>query len=175
MTVHVFGNSPSPSVATYGLRKSVENAQPDVRDFVERNFYVDDGLISCEDVDTAVSLIKRTQDELLSGGQLRLHKVASNNKRVLQQFPSDDLAKNLKDLSFDTDDLPIQRSLGTSWNIESDCFTFQVNRDFKPFTKRGVLSTINGLFDPVGFSAPVALRGKLMLREIMTCLSLIHI
>lgn len=65
--------------------------------------------------------------------------------------------KNLKDLSFDTDDLPIQRSLGMSWNIESDCFTFQVNRDFKPFTKRGVLSTINGLFDPVGFSAPVAL------------------
>ena len=63
------------------------------------------------------------------------------------KFPSDDLANNLKDLSFDTDDLPIQRSLGVTWNIESDCFTFQVNRDSKPFTKRGVLSTINGLFD----------------------------
>jgi hypothetical protein len=40
----MFGNSPSPSVATYGLRKSVENARPDVREFLERNFYVDDGL-----------------------------------------------------------------------------------------------------------------------------------
>lgn len=93
--------------------------------------------------------------------------MASNNKHVLQQFPEEDLAKNLKDLSFDTDNLHIQRSLGMSWNIESDCFTFQVIRDFKSFTKYGALSTINGLFDPVGFSVPVALRGKLMLREIM--------
>jgi hypothetical protein len=30
MTVHVFGNSPSPSVAAYCLRKSIENADDDV-------------------------------------------------------------------------------------------------------------------------------------------------
>ncbi|XP_060064935.1 uncharacterized protein LOC132545277 [Ylistrum balloti] len=44
MTVHVFGNSPSPAIATYGLRKSVEHADLDVNGFVDRNFYVDDGL-----------------------------------------------------------------------------------------------------------------------------------
>lgn len=50
MTVHVFGNSPSPAVATYGLRKAAEQGEhehgKDVKDFVYRNVYVDDGLIS---------------------------------------------------------------------------------------------------------------------------------
>ncbi|KAK7081626.1 hypothetical protein SK128_002645 [Halocaridina rubra] len=34
----------SPAVATYGLRKSVEQADRYVHDFVNHNFYVDDGL-----------------------------------------------------------------------------------------------------------------------------------
>ncbi|VDI78659.1 Hypothetical predicted protein [Mytilus galloprovincialis] len=50
MRVHVFGNSPSPAVATYGLRKTAQSGEEiygsDVLDFVNRNFYVDDGLMS---------------------------------------------------------------------------------------------------------------------------------
>ncbi|KAI3360343.1 hypothetical protein L3Q82_014660 [Scortum barcoo] len=50
MTVHVFGNSPSPAVATYGLRKAAEHGEPehgtDAKHFIFRNFYVDDGLAS---------------------------------------------------------------------------------------------------------------------------------
>ncbi|XP_063399006.1 uncharacterized protein LOC134683625 [Mytilus trossulus] len=170
MTVHVFGNSPSPSVATHGLRKSAETADQDVKDFVNRNFYVDDGLLSCQNVETAVDLVKRTQSALSSGGNLRLHKIASNSKHLLSQFPVDDLAKNLKDLKFENDCLPLQRSLGMAWDINNDCFTFQVAHDIKPFSKRGVLSTINSLFDPIGFTAPVSVRGKLLLRDMMTSL-----
>ncbi|XP_063404237.1 uncharacterized protein LOC134687709 [Mytilus trossulus] len=170
MTVHVFGNSPSPSVATYGLRKSAETADQDVKDFVNRNFYVADGLLSCQNVETAVDLVKRTQSALSSGGNLRLHKIASNSKHLLSQFPVDDLAKNLKDLKFENDCLPLQRSLGMAWDINNDCFTFQVAHDIKPFSKRGVLSTINSLFDPIGFTAPVSVRGKLLLRDMLTSL-----
>lgn len=50
MCVHVFGNSPSPAVATYGLRRTAEIAEnqygQDVRKFVEKNFYFDDALTS---------------------------------------------------------------------------------------------------------------------------------
>jgi hypothetical protein len=48
MCVHVFGNSPTPAVTTYGLRRTAQNAETtfghDVCSFVEQNFYVDDGL-----------------------------------------------------------------------------------------------------------------------------------
>ncbi|XP_069108972.1 uncharacterized protein [Argopecten irradians] len=112
MTVHVFGNRPSPAVATYGLRRSVAHSDSDVIDFVTRDFYVDDGLLSCPTEDAAVDLMQRTQLALKEGGQLRLHKIASNSKSVLSKFPVDDLAKDLKDFDVGDNDLPIQRSLG---------------------------------------------------------------
>ncbi|KAL1276032.1 hypothetical protein QQF64_035655 [Cirrhinus molitorella] len=55
---------------------------------------------------------------------------------------------------------------GISWNIPTDTFTFQVQIDDKPFTRRGVLSTINSIFDPLGFLSPVTIQGRSLLREL---------
>nr|XP_034315801.1 uncharacterized protein LOC117685500 [Crassostrea gigas] len=96
MTVHVFGNSPSPAVATFGLRKAVERSTEDVRDLVCNNFYVDDGLLSCATEEEAISLVHRTKEALQDGGNIRLHKFCSNSRRVLDSFAPEDLAKNLK-------------------------------------------------------------------------------
>jgi hypothetical protein len=49
MTSHVFGNTPSPAVATYGLRQAVAKSDEDVKSFVCDDFYVDDGLTSLTD------------------------------------------------------------------------------------------------------------------------------
>jgi hypothetical protein len=73
---------------------------------------------------------------------------------VLEAFDKDDLAKNLKDLDFESSDLPMQRSLGLLWDSELDEFTFSVSTDVKPYTRRGVLFTINSLYDPFGFESP---------------------
>ena len=116
MCVHVFGNSPSPAIATYGLRKSVENADEDVKLFVNRDFYVDDALTSLPTISEAVSLMKRTQ-RALEKSNLVSHKVASNKEEVILAFPSDQLANSLKDLVPGNDLLPIQRSLGLQSRI----------------------------------------------------------
>lgn len=60
MTRHVFGNSPSPAVATFGLRKCVNEADDDVKNFVERIFYVDDGLMAFDGGEEALNLLFRT-------------------------------------------------------------------------------------------------------------------
>ncbi|XP_060571866.1 uncharacterized protein LOC132730037 [Ruditapes philippinarum] len=133
MAKHVFGNSPSPAIATYCLRKSVDNSDEDIRVFVNRDFYVDDGLSSQPSVEKAVDLLKRTRRDL-SASKLRLHKIVSNEPEVLKQFSVDDL----------------------------------VDMSVQPVTKRGILSTINSLFDPLGFLAPVVLEGRLILREIVS-------
>lgn len=80
MNIHVFGNSPSPAVATYGLRRAVENAESDVKDFIYKNFFVDDGLVSRRTPEEAVDLHVRIQRVLHDTGKLRLHKFASNNR-----------------------------------------------------------------------------------------------
>lgn len=46
-------------------------------------------------------------------------------------------------------------------------FTFQVSHTLHPYTKRGVLTTINSLYDPIGFLAPVIVKGKMILRDLM--------
>ncbi|XP_060084987.1 uncharacterized protein LOC132564349 [Ylistrum balloti] len=169
MAVHVFGNSPSPAVATFGLRKSVERADSDIKEFVSQNFYVDDGLVSTDDVKTGIDLMKRTQSTLAREGNLRLHKITSSSKEVLDAFHPNDLAKGLKGLELGKDVIPLQRSLGLVWNVNNDTFTYQVCPDVQPFTRRGVLSTVNSIFDPLGLIAPVVIRGKLILRDLMAC------
>lgn len=172
MKVHVFGNRPSPAIANYGLHKtaeiSVEKYGSDVKDFIQKNFYVDDGLISLPSASEAIDLMTRTMSALKNEGNLRLHKVASNKEEVMSAFASDDLAKDLKDLDIGNDQLPVQRSLGLNWDLMSDTFTFRVTAAEKPYTRRGILSVINSLYDPLGLVAPVTIRGKMILRKIVT-------
>ena len=167
MCVHVFGNSPSPAVATYGLRKAVNGADEDVIDYVERNFYVDDGLGSCKKPEEAIILVKKTQCALMQGGNIKLHKIASNRQEVMEAFPQEDLAKYIKDLDLRKDFLPLHTSIGIGWELEADTFLIRTSPNKQPFTRRGILSTVNGIFDPIGFMAPVVIQGKLLLRELI--------
>ena len=166
MCVHVFGNSPSPAVVTYGLRRTVEKSDPDVNKFVNKDFYVDDALTSLPTVKEAVDLLKRTQSDLQTA-DIKLDKQASNSPEQLAEFPPEQCAKSLKDLDLTKDDLPVQRTLGLSWDYEEDTFFFSVLEDRKPYIKRGILSTINSLFDPVGFLSPITIQGKVILRDVI--------
>lgn len=169
MCVHIFGNSPSPSVAMYGLKKAAASVETDfgsdVRTFIERDFYVDDALKSFPTEQEAVHVLKRTQQALASSN-LRLHKVTSNRLAVLEAFSPEDRAKDVENLDLCAQDLPVQRSLGLLWNVGTDTFTFKVDENQKPFTRRGVLSTVNSLYDPLGFLAPITIQGRQILREL---------
>nr|XP_034339039.1 uncharacterized protein LOC117693077 [Crassostrea gigas] len=171
MRVHVFGNSPSPAVATYGLRKAAQSGEEvygfDVVNFVIRNFYVDDGVVSLPTASDAIDLMKRTQESLMEEGNLRLHKIASNSQDVMNAFSEDDKASHLKDIDLGVSEAPMQRSLGLYWNLQSDSFTYRTSLGEKPFSKRGILSVVNSLYDPLGFIAPVVILGKLLLRDLM--------
>lgn len=136
----------------------MEGANLDVKN--NDNFYFDDGITSCETTEQAVKLIKQTQRALYKGGRLRLHKIASNNKAVLEQFDSNDLASNLKNLDIGSDELPMRRVLGLSWDTSADTMKFQLSSEPK--------SMINSVFDPIGFAAPVVIQIKLLLREMLS-------
>lgn len=168
MKVHIFGNSPSPAVATFGLRKTAQEVEGEfgneARQFVERDFYCDDGLLSVPTAEEAIDLLTRTI-AMLATTNLRLHKIASNCQEVMEAFPTTERASGICELDFDENDIPLQRSLGILWDLKKDVFTFQVSMEKKPFTKRGVLSVINSLFDPLGFVQPVIIGGKIFLRQ----------
>lgn len=101
---------------------------------------------------------------MLANFNLKLHKITSNNPAVLDAFPVTDHAKTLKDLDLEGDTTMIQRSLGLSWDLTNDTLTYRIAVEDKPYTRRGVLSTVNSIFDPLGIIAPVTVYGKFLLR-----------
>ena len=96
---------------------------------------------------------------------LRLHKFVSNNKDVIQYLDPDDRAKDLRDINLALDKLPVERTLGILWCIESDTFQFRIILKDWPLTRRGILSTVSSMYDPLGYIAPVILIGKQILQE----------
>lgn len=167
MCVHLFGNSPSPAVATYCLHKCVEEpCDSDVKYYVTRNFYVDDGLSSYDTDNEALDILLRTQEILRDRGKIRFHKFASNSQIVMDALPPEDRAKDLSDVHLDLHTTPAQSSLGLIWNLSLDAFIFSTDLKDVPETKRGVLSCLHSLYDPIGFLSPVILAGKFIFRDI---------
>ncbi|XP_073766183.1 uncharacterized protein isoform X2 [Danio rerio] len=169
MKVHLFGAASSPGCANYGLKHLAAEGKgmftEDVIRFIQRNFYVDDGLVSVPTEAEAIALVTEAK-KLCSTGKLRLHKFISNSKNVIASIPQEDLAKGVKDLDLDLGEMYVERALGVQWSIASDEFQFRVIVKEHPFTRRGVLSTIASVFDPLGFMAPFILVGKKILQQL---------
>jgi hypothetical protein len=91
----------------------------------------------------------------LATASLRLHKVSSNSVAVMEAFPAEDRAKDIRDLDLRQDALPAQRTLGVQWDLGNDALTLSVHPPEKPFTRKGVLSVVNSIYDPLGLTAPV--------------------
>ena len=168
MKVHLFGAVSSPGCANFGLKRAADDGEKEygeeAAEFIRRDFYVDDGLTPVPTADQAITLVKAGQGICAKAG-LRLHKISSNKRDVLEVIPSEDLAKGLKELDLKNDPLPLERALGVVWCIETDSFQFRIELRDLPFTRRGVLATVSSIYDPSGFVAPVTLKGKQVLQQ----------
>ena len=102
-------------------------------------------------------------DILVKGG-FNLTKFTSNSKEVLAAIPNDKRSK--PELDLDLDELPNERALGVRWFVEDDDLGFEIRKLDRPETKRGILSTVCSLFDPLGFAAPVALSAQSLVEDL---------
>lgn len=167
MTVHLFGAVSSPGCANYGLKHlAKENSleYPLGSQFISRDFYVDDGVASVETVQDGIQLAQEAR-ELCAKGGLRLHKFVSNSSAVLSSIPTSEHASDIKSKDLAFDETQTERALGIHWNIEKDNFTFNIALKDQPPTRRGILSTVAAVYDPLGFAAPYLLNGKRILQE----------
>ena len=126
---------------------------------------MDDSLKSVGTVQEAVKLIKNTKVMCDKGG-FNVHKFVSNSKEVLKEVPESNRADGVRDIDLDLDSLPLERTLGVQWCIETDCFQFCIVLQNKLCTRPGILSTISFISDPLGFVSPLLLQGKSILEEL---------
>ena len=168
MTVHLFGATSSFGCANFALKATANDHETEfgieAANFLCDDFYVDDGLKSLATVEEAVALIKNAKKMCKSGG-FNLHKFISNHKDVIKSIQESDRG-GVKELDLDSGTLPLERTLGGQWCIESDCFQFSIILQDKPCTRRGILSTVSSIFDPLGFVSPLLLQGKFILQDL---------
>ena len=169
MKVHLFGATSSPGCANFAFKRAADDGEKEfgseAADVMRKEFYVDDGLKSVKCVDTATKLIHNCQAMCAKAG-LRLHKFSSNKKEVIQAVPPEDRAKGLQELDLTRDPLPIEQTLGIMWCAETDSLQFHIVIHDRPLTRRGILSTVSSVYNPLGLVAPLILTGKQILQDL---------
>jgi hypothetical protein len=167
MKVHLFGAVSSPSCCSFAIQKTAEDNKDsfdaETIQTVMRNFYVDDCLKSVENDLVAITLVQQLR-QLMAKGGFRLTKWLSNSRRVLEAIPESERAATVKNL--DLEDLSIERALGNHWNIEMDVFGYNVTIKTRPQTRRGILSIVTSIYDPLGIAAPFVLPAKSILQDL---------
>ncbi|XP_070547394.1 uncharacterized protein [Ptychodera flava] len=166
MTVHIFGDTSSPSCANFALKKSSDNTSDlSVKNTISRNFYVDDMLKPTSTVTEGKTLAEGLIDTCKKSG-FKLTKWISNTRPVLEAIPEEQRATEVKNLDLEQDDLPMEHALGMQWNVESDVFEFRNRTKEKPTTRRGILGVVSSLYDPLGMAAPALLPPKMLLQQL---------
>ena len=163
MDVHVFGGTSSPSCSNYSLQRSARNHESnygkEVEDTLTGDFYVDDLLKSVQDKQATIKLMKDVTAMCEEGG-FGFAKFVSNSKDVLVSIPKVESKKGLQDQKLRLGSLITEKALGIHWNIEEDKLGFDVNLKDKPHKKRGMLSMMSSIYDPLGLVSPFVLERR---------------
>ena len=108
-----------------------------------------------------INAIKTIHDviNILNVGGFRLHKWISNDCEILLALPNSEILSKVVDLELN--DLPIERELGLLWDPPKGILQIKAVDKNLPVSKRGILSFISSIFDPLQMIAPAILEPKL--------------
>ncbi|XP_054737886.1 uncharacterized protein LOC129244294 [Anastrepha obliqua] len=162
-----YGTSCAPYLAIKVLHTLASDEKcnfPEATQILRHEFYVDDVLTGADNVADACRRRSELQTLLQAGG-FTLCKWNSNSTEILQTINPTHLEfKTSHEFQMDEQ----SNTLGLVWTPKSDCLTFTLKLDYTitTFTKRQLLSDIAKLFDPLGFLAPIIIRGKIFMQKL---------
>ena len=102
--------------------------------------------------------------KLLSTGGFRLTKWLSNSKHILKTLTPAE--RSPKVVNLDLNSIPIETARGIIWDLQEDILQIKtINKD-SMLIKRGLLSFISSIYDPIGIISPLMLEPKLIIQEL---------
>ena len=166
-----YGTAPAAYLATRALNQLVYDDGapfPLASQIVLRDFYVDDCISCCDEIEQAISAYHQLNSLLPLGG-FELRKWASNSPQLLSVIPEGHRAiSNV--LAFEDDAASSVHALGLLWHTINDTFTISFSPPAKlvgkPFTKRLVLAAVASVFDPLGLIAPIITPCKVFMQTL---------
>lgn len=139
-----------------------ERQFPAAKGILANRTYVDD-IVAGADTEEELLRVQEHVIGLLGSACCVLKKWASNSNRVLDRIPLEDRAQRP---SFDAESTPSIKVLGLHWDPYTDAFGYHTSIQDTKLTKRGVLSTIARVFDPIGALGPTLLWAKSFMQQL---------
>ena len=151
-----FGNASSPFILNAVLRYHLSLFQDSImKKELQDNIYVDNLLSGADSEKEALEKYEEACKMLSSAGML-LNKWTSNNRSVKVRF---ELGQVLSEE---------HKVLGIRWDSYDDALGFEgVYSKITKFasTKRGLLSSVGRIFDPLGLISPFTLQAKMLFQQ----------
>ena len=116
-------------------------------------------LKSSPDVQTSTHLISRVRG-LCTAGHFNLTKFVSNNVKVMQAISDEHVRKNINLKQLEKPKRQTDTALGLVWNINTNTFGYKISMQDKTLSKRGMLSELSSIYNPLGFATPFLLNGR---------------
>ena len=183
----VFGCNSSPFLLNCVLRNHIEKYKEEDPEFVSKligGFFVDDLVTGCKDSSEAVDLYRKAKSRMKDGG-FTLRKWKTNSSEVAKEIAdTEGNEMQVKDVSVSSEESYAKETLGLdtlegktkvlgiSWEIEKDRLDLDLYKvgkeadDSVCATKRGILSTLASLYDPLGLISPVVVTAKILFQEL---------
>lgn len=162
-----FGTASAPYLAVRTLMQLADDEghkYPEAARILREDFYVDDVMSGCDNLEDAVR-ISQDLKRLLQLGGFELKKWSSNSRDLMETIDPSERSSNAH-LKLNIDG--IVKALGIQWNLDKDQFEYKLNLPVVStvITKRSILSDIQKLFDPLGWLAPSLVRAKILIQQL---------
>ena len=162
----VFGVKASPFLLAAVIErhlKSVNEEEKSTAEFLDKSYYVDNCVASLDSFEE-YEVFKVMATRIMADAKMELRQWEctcdgeKNNLRANEENCHEE----------DSDEKWRSTVLGLSWARNSDTLSCKVEFSDVPsrVTKRSVLSILSKVYDPIGFTAPVTIKFKLLMQEL---------
>ncbi|CAK1597460.1 unnamed protein product [Parnassius mnemosyne] len=145
---------------------------PRAADCIKSSSYMDDYLCGAQSLQECIQLCSELTD-LLSRAGFQLHKWSANHPHIYSHILSLDSTTQNPTLETENNSnsftlIGSVKTLGLQWLSTQDTLTISIPNfeENVPCTKRGVLSKIAQIFDPLGILAPSTILAKILTQDI---------
>ena len=113
-------------------------------------------------------MLYRQSTELFADSGLKLMKWSANAAEIMQIVPQGMCAPSSRLIATENSSSHVHETMGLQWDPTTDALSLATKKSKAiTNTRRGMLSDLHSFFDPIGFTSPFLLRGKLIYQ---TCL-----
>ena len=122
-------------------------------------------LKSSTEIDEAVDLIQRIRNICKAGGFI-LTKFVSNRIEMMKSIPEEHCRKNINIKELESGEVQKERASGVVLNIKTGTFGFKMSLKDKSATKRGMLSELSSVYNPLGLVSPFILKDRKIIQKL---------